>query len=290
MPVHGLSQHRESGSCCRGRTAHWPGRPGRPADQCAAVWARHAMAIRPGGASRRWRTMSTQGVPRAAGVVGSPSAVRRTGGSSLARHDGPTTCRCLGCCTWPSRAAPWPTRASAGADVSAALEQPGVVAAFTGGDLASGLRLAAHRVERQRRPHRPRSPAHREPRRRAISATRWPSSSPRAPIRPRTRSTAVQVDYDRLPAVIEHEAALADGAPLVHADKGTNHAFSWGFTAGDYEAVKAPRGGRRVAPVRPAAAHPDRDGAARGAGRPDAGHRRVHALDVDAGARTSCAS
>ena len=34
-------------------------------------------------------------------------------------------------------------------------------------------------------------------------------------------------------------AALAPGAPLVHADKGTNRAFTWGFSAGDYEAAKA---------------------------------------------------
>ena len=33
-------------------------------------------------------------------------------------------------------------------------------------------------------------------------------------------------------------AALAPEAPLVHADKGTNRAFTWGFTAGDYEGAK----------------------------------------------------
>jgi aerobic carbon-monoxide dehydrogenase large subunit len=46
---------------------------------------------------------------------------------------------------------------------------------------------------------------------------------------------AVQVGYDRLPAVVDMMAALAPEAPLVHADKGTNRAFTWGFTAGDYE-------------------------------------------------------
>jgi hypothetical protein len=50
---------------------------------------------------------------------------------------------------------------------------------------------------------------------------------------------AIDVEYDPLPAVVDMEAALADGAPLVHAVKGTNPAFTWGFIAGDYEAVRA---------------------------------------------------
>jgi carbon-monoxide dehydrogenase large subunit len=38
---------------------------------------------------------------------------------------------------------------------------------------------------------------------------------------------AVEVEYEPLPVVLDMEAALADGAPLVHADKGTNRAFTW---------------------------------------------------------------
>jgi carbon-monoxide dehydrogenase large subunit len=49
---------------------------------------------------------------------------------------------------------------------------------------------------------------------------------------------AVQVDYEPLPPVLDMAAALADGAPLVHDDKGTNQAFSWRFAAGDYAAAK----------------------------------------------------
>jgi aerobic carbon-monoxide dehydrogenase large subunit len=49
---------------------------------------------------------------------------------------------------------------------------------------------------------------------------------------------AVQVGYDRLRAVVDMMAALAPEAPLVHADKGTNRAFTWWFTAGDYEGAK----------------------------------------------------
>jgi len=49
---------------------------------------------------------------------------------------------------------------------------------------------------------------------------------------------AVQVEYDPLPAVVDMMAALDPEAPLVHVDKGTNRAFTWGFSAGDYEGAK----------------------------------------------------
>jgi carbon-monoxide dehydrogenase large subunit len=48
----------------------------------------------------------------------------------------------------------------------------------------------------------------------------------------------VAVQYEPLPAVVDMETALADGAPLVHPDKGTNRAFTWGFKAGDYAATR----------------------------------------------------
>jgi carbon-monoxide dehydrogenase large subunit len=50
---------------------------------------------------------------------------------------------------------------------------------------------------------------------------------------------AIDVDYEPLPPVLDMEAALADGAPLVHSDKGTNQCYVWPFSAGDYEAAKA---------------------------------------------------
>ncbi|HEX9316898.1 MAG TPA: xanthine dehydrogenase family protein molybdopterin-binding subunit, partial [Actinomycetota bacterium] len=37
---------------------------------------------------------------------------------------------------------------------------------------------------------------------------------------------AVQVDYEPLPAVTDVEAAMAEGAPLVHEDLGTNKSFT----------------------------------------------------------------
>ena len=67
---------------------------------------------------------------------------------------------------------------------------------------------------------------------------RWPSWSPKAPYQAADAVEAVQVEYDPLPAVVDMMAALDPQAPLVHADKGTNRAFTWGFSAGDYEDAK----------------------------------------------------
>ena len=40
-------------------------------------------------------------------------------------------------------------------------------------------------------------------------------------------TAAVSVDYDPLPVVVDIEAAAAEGAPLVHADLGTNESYTW---------------------------------------------------------------
>jgi carbon-monoxide dehydrogenase large subunit len=44
---------------------------------------------------------------------------------------------------------------------------------------------------------------------------------------------AVEVDYDELPVVLDMEAAIAEGADLVHADQGTNTAYTWIFDSGE---------------------------------------------------------
>ncbi|MBO0867134.1 MAG: molybdopterin-dependent oxidoreductase [Micromonosporaceae bacterium] len=46
-------------------------------------------------------------------------------------------------------------------------------------------------------------------------------------------ANAVEVDYDPLPVVLDLEAALADGAPLVHAGKGTNKSYTWIFDSAE---------------------------------------------------------
>ncbi len=45
-------------------------------------------------------------------------------------------------------------------------------------------------------------------------------------------AAAVEVDYDELEPVLEVEAALADGAPLVHPELGTNRNALWVFDSG----------------------------------------------------------
>ncbi|MEJ3656308.1 molybdopterin cofactor-binding domain-containing protein [Actinomycetes bacterium KLBMP 9759] len=49
----------------------------------------------------------------------------------------------------------------------------------------------------------------------------------------------VEVDYDELPAVVDVEAALAEGAPLVHESLGTNHCYTWPMAVGDVDAAFA---------------------------------------------------
>jgi aerobic carbon-monoxide dehydrogenase large subunit len=59
---------------------------------------------------------------------------------------------------------------------------------------------------------------------------------------PRTAQEAlglVEVDYEALPAVVDLEAALEPGTPLVHDELGTNHCYTWPLTVGDVDAAFA---------------------------------------------------
>ncbi len=112
-----------------------------------------------------------------------------------------------------------------GVDVSAALQVPGVVAAYSGADLASdwaaGLPCAW-----------PVAPETRIP-------THWPVAQDKArmvgdPVAVVVADTrehavdgaeAVDVDYDPLPPVTSIEQALADGAPVIHDEFGDNVCF-----------------------------------------------------------------
>ncbi|WP_042170450.1 xanthine dehydrogenase family protein molybdopterin-binding subunit [Streptomyces sp. NBRC 110035] len=123
-------------------------------------------------------------------------------------------------------------------DVSPALERPGVVAAFSGRDLAEGLGslpCAWPVTEDIVLPDHP--PV-------AVDEVRH-AGDPVAVVVARDRYAAadaleaVEVDYEPLEPVLDLEAALAEGAPLVHADKGTNRSYVWPLKAGeDYETVK----------------------------------------------------
>jgi aerobic carbon-monoxide dehydrogenase large subunit len=123
------------------------------------------------------------------------------------------------------------------ADASAALQRPGVVAALTGRDLAGeygSLPTAWHVSDDLVVPdHRPVS----------ADKVRYLGDAVAVVIAEEAYQAAdaleaVQVEYEPLPPVLDMAAAVADGAPLVHEEKATNEAFTWGFTSGDYAATK----------------------------------------------------
>jgi carbon-monoxide dehydrogenase large subunit len=119
-------------------------------------------------------------------------------------------------------------------DVSAALEQPGVIAAFSGADLASdwaGPLPCAWPVTPD-----------------IVHPDHWPLATDEvryagdgiAVVVARDRFAAadalehITVDYDPLPPVLDMEEALKDEV-LVHSDKGTNKTFFWQLENGDLD-------------------------------------------------------
>ncbi|CAA9534054.1 MAG: Aerobic carbon monoxide dehydrogenase (quinone), large chain, partial [uncultured Rubrobacteraceae bacterium] len=46
---------------------------------------------------------------------------------------------------------------------------------------------------------------------------------------------SIEVDYEVLPAVVDVEAALEEGSPLVHEDLGTNKCYTWPLGTGDID-------------------------------------------------------
>jgi aerobic carbon-monoxide dehydrogenase large subunit len=122
-------------------------------------------------------------------------------------------------------------------DVSAALQQPGVVAAFTGDDLRDdwegGLPCAWPVTEDMVSPvHHPL----------ACDEVRYVGDAV-AVVVARSRAQAVDavehvvVDYDPLPAVVDMEAARADGAELAHTDLDSNRCYTWQKIDGDIDAA-----------------------------------------------------
>ncbi|WBB61455.1 xanthine dehydrogenase family protein molybdopterin-binding subunit [Streptomyces sp. WMMC500] len=123
-------------------------------------------------------------------------------------------------------------------DLTAVRERPGVVAAFCAADLdgeLGSLPCAWPVTEDIVHPDHP--PL-------AVDEVRH-AGDPVAVVVARDRYAAadaleaVEVDYAPLPPVLDMEAALADGAPLVHAGKGTNRCFDWPLVNGDYAAARA---------------------------------------------------
>ena len=122
-------------------------------------------------------------------------------------------------------------------DVAGALAHAGVVAAWTGEELledwGSGLPCAWLPTEDTKAPtHHPL----------ATDKTRYVGDGV-AVIAATSRAAAedalelVEVDYEPLDAVVDPEAALAPGAPLVHDELGTNECFTWRLDAGEVDGL-----------------------------------------------------
>jgi aerobic carbon-monoxide dehydrogenase large subunit len=122
-------------------------------------------------------------------------------------------------------------------DLTAAREAEGVIEVFSGADLAEDWAATLPCVwlvtEDTKQPmHRPL----------ATDKARYQGDGV-AVVIAETRAQAkdaaelVEVDYEELPAVIDPEAALADGAPILHEDLGTNHCFTWKLENGDIEGI-----------------------------------------------------
>ncbi|MQA83283.1 MAG: molybdopterin-dependent oxidoreductase [Streptosporangiales bacterium] len=122
-------------------------------------------------------------------------------------------------------------------DVSPALDRPGVLAAFSGRDFADeqgSLPCAWPVTEDMAQPPNP--PL-------AVDEVRYAGDAV-AVVVARDRYSAadaleaIEIDYEPLPPVLDLEEALADGAPLVHSDLGTNKCYDFHMPAGDYQAAR----------------------------------------------------
>ena len=123
----------------------------------------------------------------------------------------------------------------ANVNVDGALAHRGVIAAFSGEELAdewqASLPCAWLPTEDTKQPnHRPL----------AVDEARYVGDGVAVVIaesRGEARDAAelVQVDYDPLPTVVDAEKALEDGAPLVHEEFGTNRCYTWKLAAGEVD-------------------------------------------------------
>ncbi|MGW4484188.1 xanthine dehydrogenase family protein molybdopterin-binding subunit [Amycolatopsis sp. NPDC004368] len=118
-------------------------------------------------------------------------------------------------------------------DTSAAKDSPGVVAVYTGKDLdpdgAIGMPCAW-----------PVTPDMKAPRRPVLADGQVNFAGEgiavvvaRSAGEAHDALEAIEVEYDELPVVLDMEAALAEGAPLVHEDLGTNKNAVWIFDSGE---------------------------------------------------------
>lgn len=119
-------------------------------------------------------------------------------------------------------------------DISEAKRQPGVVAVLTGADLAGeqgSLPCAWPVTEDTVIPNHPPM---------AVDEVRYAGEIVACVVARDAYAAAdaleaIDVDYEPLPPVLDMEAALADGANLVHSDAGTNKSYVWPLETGDVD-------------------------------------------------------
>ncbi|TDD80961.1 xanthine dehydrogenase family protein molybdopterin-binding subunit [Actinomadura darangshiensis] len=123
-----------------------------------------------------------------------------------------------------------------GVDTAPAKDRPGVVAVFSGRDLAAeqgSLPCAWVVTDDMKHPDHPPM---------AVEEVRY-VGEPVACVVARDKAAAVDaleeidVDYEPMSAVVDMEAAIADGADLVHDDLETNKSYTWVFENGDLDAA-----------------------------------------------------
>lgn len=120
-------------------------------------------------------------------------------------------------------------------DVSGALEQPGVVAAYTGEDLAeewaAGIPCAWQVTEDLTVPDH--WPIARGEVKYAGDAVAVVVATDR--YKAQDALEHIDVDYEPLDVVTNMEEAMKEGSPLVHEDLGTNESFTWPLEVGDVD-------------------------------------------------------
>ena len=120
-------------------------------------------------------------------------------------------------------------------DVSAARERPGVVAVFTGEDLAEewaiGIPTGWPVTEDIKIPDH--WPLARGEVNHAGDGVAVVVATDR--YRAQDALESIDVEYEVLPVVVDVEAALEEGSPLVHEDLGTNKCYTWPLGTGDID-------------------------------------------------------
>ena len=153
--------------------------------------------------------------------------------------------RCRACSTWRSSARPRRTRRSSRSTPPAPRALPGRPRASSPARTSTSRRRPADGLGAAgRRDQDARALAAGQGRGQARRPGASRSSSATTSTRVVDAAEQVLVEYEPLPVVVDPEAALEDGSPLVHEDLGTNKTHEWSLGGGDMDGGLA-RGRRR---------------------------------------------